>query len=133
MPNMVEQKSFYVGISNKSDIRREILECSKDIVGILKGYDKVNSIREEKIEKIFELKNVLAEIKQLNNSLKEKFPSEKPKEKKNIKKAYAKKVEKPKFVKMAPIKHIVKKPSSEIKKLEEELSEIEDRLSKMGA
>ena len=51
-PIKMGEKTVYVGISNKSEVRRELLECSKDIVGILKNYDMLNSIREEKVEKI---------------------------------------------------------------------------------
>jgi len=124
----MNEKTVYVGIRNKSEIRRELLESSKDIVGVLKNYDKLNAVREEKIEKIMELKNILAELKQINGLLKDQFPSEKISEKKPVlKKSYARKAER---LKPRPA---AKKPSSEIKKLEEELGEIEERLSKMGS
>jgi|GEM_PF-3221551 len=131
---MAEQKSFYVGISNKSDLRKGLLECSKEIVGILKDYERLNSIREEKIEKIVELNNIVTEIKQLNNALKSKLPNDSIKSKPlPVKKSFAKKAVKEKMVKkQAPVKIIAKKPTAEIKKLEEELSEIEERLNKIN-
>ena len=73
----------------------------------------------------------MAEIKQINTVLRDKFPSEKIslKKEKTIRVVERKApVEKKVIVKTA-----YKKPNNEIKKLEEELSEIEERLSKMGA
>ena len=49
-----KEKTFFVGIENPISRRKDILECSKDVVGILKTYDTVNGIRKEKIEKISE-------------------------------------------------------------------------------
>jgi len=131
---MAEKKSFYVGINNKSDLRKGLLECSKEIVGILKDYERLNSIREEKVEKIVELNNIVTEIKQLNNALKSKLPSENIRAKAtSAKKTFVKKITREKNVrKQVPAKIIPKKPTAEIKKLEEELSEIEERLNKIN-
>lgn len=127
---MTEEKTFYVGIGNKHEVRRELLECSKSIVGVLKNYEKVNAIREEKVEKIIELKNVLAEIRQMSSVLREGFPAQA-----SVKMAHTKKhIKKEKVpVQRVIVKKVYPKPGNEIKKLEEELSEIEDRLSRMGA
>jgi hypothetical protein len=116
------EKTFYVGINDPNEIRKELLSCSKDILCILKNYDNVNLIRKEKIEKIIELKNVLAEIKRLSSILKDKLPSEKIRVSPVIVKKKAKKV-------------VVKKSSpkdKQISRLEDELNEIEERLNKMS-
>jgi hypothetical protein len=128
---MAEEKTFYVGVGNRSGVRKDLLECSKNVVGLLKSYDKINSTREQKIEKIIELKNVLAEIKQINTVLRDKFPSEKI----SLKREKTTRIveRKAPVEKKAIVKTAYKKPNNEIKKLEEELSEIEERLSKMGA
>jgi|TARA_B100002003_G_scaffold250772_1_gene291476 protein subunit release factor A len=121
---MSEEKTFFVGIEDPSNKRRDILECSKGVVRILKTYDSINDIRKEKIEKIAELKKIMTEIKRLNNILKEHLPTEKirssPSPTKKIKKSSPKKEAK-----------ITKKPDKNIKKLESELSEIESKLSSM--
>ncbi len=124
-----EEKAFYVGVNNPSGLRKELLECSKEVVSVLKNYDKVNSVRQEKIEKTVELQKILAEIKRLNSILKERLPSEKVRAKPlKVGKSSAKK----KTVQKAQPKSIPEEPDSEIKKLEDELVEIEDRLNKLG-
>ncbi len=124
-----DEKTFYVGLDNPSGLRRQILSCSKDIVSVLKNYDKINSIRKAKIEKIIELQKIISEIKKLNSILKERLPSEKvraksPKAKKDIIKK--------KVIKNIQVRNVVKSQDSEISKLEGELSEIEERLNKLG-
>ena len=132
---MAEEETLYVGVNNPAELRKELLESSKEVIGILKDYDDINSIRTEKIEKIMELKEVLAEIKKLISILNEKLPTEKirashPLIKKPVKKSVSKvRVEQPR---KEAVKKSVPKQSDEIRKLEDELSEIEARLNKMG-
>lgn len=122
-----EEKNFFVGINNHSEIRRELLECSKGIVHVLKEYDKVNDLRTEKIKKVVELKSVLGEIKRLNLILKEKMPSEKIRAASLAKRKLNPKKKVKRDIVYAPQK------DNEIRQLEDELNEIEQRLSKMGA
>ena len=124
-----KEKTFYVGVHNSNDVRKQLLECSKDIVGILKNYDRINTIRKEKIEKSMELNKILNDIRKLNLIFKERLPSNKLRaipvkikrggiKKKSFKKSVPKKAENP--------------PNHKIKILEQELNEIEERLDKMG-
>jgi hypothetical protein len=117
---MEEDKTFFVGIDNPGEVRKDLLGCSKDIIGILKNYDNINSIREEKIGKIMELKKTIAEIKKLNMLLKSKLPTETVRATSSQK---ARKVRKKTAKK--------KGQNNQIKELESELSEIEDRLNNM--
>jgi|TARA_B100002003_G_C13810385_1_gene399517 predicted GIY-YIG superfamily endonuclease len=114
------EKTFYVGINDPAEIRKELLSCSKDIIGVLKNYDRVNLVREEKVEKIISLKKVLSELKRLSNMLKEKLPSDKVRAKTVVKK----KVKKGDVKKTAP-------ENKQISRLENELNEIESRLNNM--
>ncbi len=124
-----EENTFYIGINNATDLRKELLKCSKEAISILKNYDKINSIRKEKIEKVIELQKILGEIKKLNNILRERLPSEKVR----AKTSKTKKVVKKRVIKtVAPPKNIPKQEDSEIKQLEGELSQIEERLGNMG-
>lgn len=124
-----EENTFFVGINNAPNLRKGLLECSKEAISILKNYDKINSIRKEKIEKVIELQKILGEIKKLNNILRERLPSEKVR----AKTSKTKKVVKKRVIKtVAPPKNIPKQEDSEIQQLEGELSEIEGRLNKIS-
>ena len=121
-----QEKTFFVGIENPASRRKDILECSKDIVGILKTYDDVNNIRKEKIEKISELRRILAEIKKLNNILQNHLPTDKIRVQQTPK-TRTKRTTLPKKQ-----ENVTKKPDKNIKKLESELSAIESKLNSMG-
>jgi len=114
-----EDRTFYVGINNPGDLRKELLESSKSAIGILRNYDSINDIRREKIEKIVELKKVFSELKRLSTVLKSKLPSDK-----------IKSIKKEKSVKTKVIQKKPKK-TAKIQQLEDELGEIEERLNKM--
>ncbi len=126
MPKAEKEKKFYVGLNNPSSIRRNLLEASKDIIKSLQRYEKSKSIRKEKIETIFEVRKIIRDIKKnisLLNSKLPGFPNE-----------IKRKVRKEK-VKVDPElkKEIEHAKSSELKKLEDELKNIEGELSKLGS
>jgi len=120
------ERTFYVRVEDYNQLRADILMCSKDIIGVLKDYGRINQIRTEKIEKIIELKKAIAEIKNLNNYLSQKIPIGKISTKRepsarNVRRA----------VRGAPAEQ--EEPNPEINLLEEELKEIEERLNKLNA
>ena len=122
---MEEEKTFFVRIGEPNMVRKELLNSSKDIISVLKNYDQINAVRSQKIEKVMELKKVLIEIKRLSSILKEKFPTEK------IKKPAVAKTKPKKKAKKTVVKQAPPKKEGKIQKLEEELSEIEQRLNNM--
>lgn len=124
------EKEFYVKVEDYTNLRADILKCSKDIISVLKDYGRINTIRTEKIEKIIELKRVMSDIKKLNDALSQKIPKDKvtvPGEKKRI---YARPVKKEKEV-VQEIQGPEENP--EVNVLEQELREIEERLNKLNA
>ena len=126
---MNEEDTFYVGVNDSANVRKELLGCSKEAIGILKNYDKINSIRKDKIEKTIELQKILAEIKKLNNILRTRLPSEKVRAKSlKTKRTVVKKT----VVKRVAPNPVPKKQDNEIQQLEGELSEIENRLSNIS-
>jgi len=115
---MTEEKTFYVHIADPADVRRTLLGASKDIVGVLKSYDQVNEIREEKAKQIIKLKTLVSEIKRLNSILKEKLPTDQVRAIPKTTKTKSK-----------------KKSSTQdkkVKELEAELGEIESRLANIS-
>lgn len=112
---MAEQDEFYVGISNPNEIRREILETSREIVLILQNFEKFKLSRIKKLDHIEKLRRNIKEINDLVLRLKKALPVAKIR----IKPLEEKKV----------VKKIYRGKSPEIENLEKELSAIESKLS----
>ena len=65
----MDENVFYVGIKEPIQLRRLLLECSKEILQSLQDYEKIQAIREEKIQNIMQLKTLIKEIYNLNSQL----------------------------------------------------------------
>ncbi|MBU0471238.1 MAG: hypothetical protein KKF65_01340, partial [Nanoarchaeota archaeon] len=129
---MVE--TFFRKIEEPNQARRKVLESSKSIIQNLKSYQKILQIREQKTEKIRELKIELKEINLFLDKLKDSFPTElitkfeeeesKKKEKVVVSDKKSKKTTK-KSKKVSQKERVVE--PSELTKLENKLSDIENR------
>ena len=130
--------SYFVRISDATDIRRRTLESSKDLLHILKGYQQLLIVRERKKEIAEELRRSLTELNSLAQRLEKLLPAQslkdlpefKPKKapptKKEPKQKPAEKpVEQPKPVVEKP------KPLTELERLEQALAGIEQRLGQL--
>ena len=105
---------FYKGIKDPEELRRSLLECSKDTIHSLQiGVDYEN-LRNRKETAIIKLKRDLDEINQLYEELNVALPEEEIEEKKIIN------------------KRKTKRERYDIKDLNEELSEIEEKMFKLG-
>lgn len=137
------QESFYVGIHEPTDLRREILESSKLMIHTLQSQKKVESIREEKEKTVNEFKRVVREINLIVSKVKKRLPRTKlralSKEEqlsvyKKANQAVSPKKEKSKETKEAPkvkeVKEEVapKKKESDFDRLQSQLDEIESKL-----
>lgn len=69
-----EDEVFHVGVKNPTELRRGILENSRDMVKFLKRYEKIKDIREEKKQAIKRLKKDSKDIREAINKLKEHLP-----------------------------------------------------------
>ena len=132
-----EEDVFFVGIDDPVELRRTILESSKDLLQYLQRFEKFKQVRLEKQEELITLKGVTADLKKLMGKLKNTLPKthirarspkkEKPETKK------AKKPKEPEFAELEiPKEPETKKPVTDLEKLEHELGMIESRLTKMG-
>lgn len=122
-------KSFYVGLKDPTDLRRNLLECSKMVVRSLQKYERFRDLRRQKIENTLKLKSIIKEIKKYNNDLMSMLPETKVKEKKKEKTKIPKgKKEIEEEISKAEIKKM-----SELEKLEAELSSIESKLDTLGS
>lgn len=149
-----DKEVFYVGVKEPIEIRRTILESSKDIIQFLQRTENLKNLREEKEEETIQLKKLLGEITKLNNKLKSSLPKTSLRtalhqhEEELMKEALVKELEETKEqLGSEPAKKTAEKnkkitekpkvvqkskPKSELEKLEEELDAIESKLTKIS-
>ena len=140
---------FFTRIKNPNTFRKTVLESSKEIISVLKDYQILLRMRQEKESKINHLKeqfnelNTLLEkiekfvpeesMKELEEMLPKPKPKPEPKPAPKKKKATKKKSTKKKVAKKAEPEE-VKEPErepTELEKLEHALSKIDDKLNKI--
>ena len=104
----MEEKDFFVGIYEPTDVRRSVLESSKEIVESLQSGANLKKIRRDKLLLYDEMRKIMGEINMLINKLNNKLP------KSHLRKETIKKEVHP-----------------EIKKLEKQLRNIETEFNKI--
>ena len=109
---MTEQKElFYIGLQQPSEFRKEVLQCSKDVITALKRYENIKEIRREKAETLIKVKSLFDHLTSLSNRLKQLLPKTKlPEEKRE----------------REPVPEI-ERPTT-LDKLEKQLEELEKKL-----
>lgn len=122
-----EDDLFFVEVKEPADVRREVLESQKIVIGGLQRYENIKFLRAKKAESINNLKSELKELSKELSELKSILPStginvvSKPKKKaKSVKEEEVKEEE-----------HVKEKPANELEKLEAELHDIEKKLSSL--
>lgn len=117
-------QQFFKVIQQPNEMRKKLLESSKDIIDSLKSYQKILEIRERKYGKIKQLRLQIKEIYIFLDKLVENFPGELvdkfTKEKSKGKKAVKSKAQKKS---VAP---------TELSRLENQLSNIEEKLKRLS-
>lgn len=68
------EKDFFVGIHEPLDVRRNLLECSREIVNSLKSNEKITRIRKEKLHNFEKMKTIMSELDLIISQLKTKLP-----------------------------------------------------------
>jgi hypothetical protein len=125
----VNVEEFFVGLHNAMDVRRNMLESSRDMIHTLQSYQKITEIRQEKMKRVAQFKTISEEIKMLVNKLNKSLPKVQVKEievrAKETFDKLPKKESRTEFSRTGSEK-------SDLEKLEEELAKIEGRLSKLG-
>ena len=133
---MKKQNVFYVGIKNNVDIRRNLLEASKDLVELMRGYEKIAELKEKRIEKTKQLKGFSRDIAKLCGQLKLALPSieetEKASEKTQLRSAKIIPEQREVTRQKLNADRQSRKTFSEVKKLEKELMDIENKLKRIS-
>ena len=124
---------FFVQVKEPSEVRRNILETLRDIVEVLRRFEKFKHLRHEKLEKINNLRGLLKETNKVFGTLKSKLPQtnlratvvrEAPK---HAKKTHHRKSKKAKVAE----EKMPKKEITDADKLEAELNAIESKLKSL--
>ncbi len=120
---MTKEKELYVGVTHPVESRKALLETSKEVIRALQGFERIRHVRHDKAEQITRLSKLVSEIsaslEQLKADLPEFSPEDIPKQK----------VQKPA---PSPEEKMARKPRlSELQKLENDLSSIEEKLKKL--
>jgi len=112
---------FYVGLKDPTEVRRNLLESSKEIVVFLKTYENFKRIRILKVQEINKLKLLIQEASRLINKLRRDLPKTRLREKSEatVKKGGTRRVSIPPRTKTG---------MGEVEKLESELAAIEEKL-----
>lgn len=72
-----KKEIFYVGVQDPVEVRRNVLEVSRDMVQFLQQHQKLTSVRNEKTEAIKHLRQDVSELKTLINKLRRVLPKTK--------------------------------------------------------
>lgn len=131
---------LYVGIPSPIELRRTVLESTKDVVEVLQRFEKFRAVREEKITTVDVLRDQIKEITKLVGKLKSDLPKvdvrvklHKEQAMVEAEKKAAKEAGKPKKKKAAKKAEakIKTKEFSDLEKLEAELTSIEQKLGRV--
>ena len=114
-----ENNDFFVGIYSPSDVRRNLLECSREMIQILKSYENIKKIREAKLKRTQQLKTVIRELDLLFSKLKAELP-------KNQLRALA-----PEKIPVSKSRTDIE-PVSSIEKLERQLKDVEREIARIS-
>lgn len=119
-----ESEPYFIGINNPVELRKHILEPTREVIQFLQNYEDFQKTKEEKAAAILQLKDDLKAIKTEVNKLKRLLPKSKLKTEKPVKKIKAE-VKKEKKVYPKPAHSNI---PPELVSLERELGEIEKKL-----
>jgi len=118
---MKRDDNFFVGIYDPVDVRRNLLESSKEIIKSLQSVERLESIRNEKLKLFRKKKELMNELDILVSKLRDRLP-----------KAYLRKaLDNKELLASKPLYTSKQKFSSELEKLEQELRNVETELSSL--
>ena len=121
---MGKAQDFFVNIESPSELRRPILESSREVIHLMQDFESLKSIRTEKSETMEKLDNVMKEISVLVTKLKAELPKVPASKKKTT-------LKKTSVRKKTVVKKVESKPKSDLDKLEAELNDVEKQLAEL--
>lgn len=120
--------SYFVKIANATDVRKRVLESSKDVLHMLRSYHRLLELRDQKREVAEQLEAKMKELARLAEELAKLLPEKSLEE---IKEFLPKPRSKRKKTKKETKQEEQKPEMNEVERLEKALANIEERLSKL--
>lgn len=122
---MEKKEVFFVGVNSGPELRRDILETMKNCIENLQSYERLKSLKDEKVHVIAKLRSNLKQISGLIRDVKSELPKTglRSLPKKPVEEVEVKEVKEPKVV--AP-------KATELDKLTADLNDIESKLSSLA-
>lgn len=71
----MEQNDYFAQVRDAPEVRKNLLNTSRQIIQVLQRVEAVKKLRVRKLEKIAEVKQTNKEIRMLVNKLKKEFPA----------------------------------------------------------
>lgn len=121
---------FFVNLRDPIDLRREILESSKGVIEGLQRFEQFKRIREEKVENLSKLRDIVKDCTRLMNKLRTSLPSTNLKAEEVLQlreRPLGESIALPKKGKRSANKKIAER--TELEKLDDELGDIERKLN----
>jgi polyhydroxyalkanoate synthesis regulator phasin len=112
--------SLFVPLNEPDEVRRELLNCSKQVLGTLRRYEHYREIRKAKLDAFSELAKTWADMEKIQRKLKSVLP------KTDIKPIAMPRVNAP--MPAVSEKQKIREHKTKIQMLEDQLAKIEDRL-----
>lgn len=122
---------YHIGIHEPDDIRRTLLESSRNVIFSLQRFEKLKLLRVEKTTKMVDLNNQIDELVKLIGFLKKELPKIKTKTVSDADKVpdVIEPLKMPKFKKIDKFQTMSN--INDLDRLENELLEVEERLNKL--
>ena len=122
---------YFVEIKDSANVRREVLESLRDIIGILQRFEQFKHIKHEKYEQIQKLRLLMRQANKLMGNMKSYLPAANFKAPAETKPEPAPKPSK-KGKKKGKEKKPAHKPMTELDRLQAELGAIEGKLRQLS-
>jgi hypothetical protein len=123
------EEPLYIGVASPDNLRRNVLESSKDIISVLKQYQRILQVREEKKQATTNLNDVIVEIKNKLVQLKKALPSVPLRDRVEAPKPQEEAAQNDPVIEPTPAP--TKRAVSELDKLEKELQQVEKKLGNL--
>jgi len=120
---------FFVGIRNPSELRKDLITCSRDVVtALIKYEEQYKELRFNKGAQLAELKKAVDDLVFLNKKLRSHLPKTKVMNKVKIKHDCGIKPDKKKEIVK---KKVVHKKKTRLEKLKEELAQLDEKVTRI--